>query len=510
MVPEEDTMTNRKHVRYLLLVVVLALTLGPASVAAAGPYFAAPALKISDVSPFTPGCNGAPQTGRVYPNSEVEPQVDVNPTDPSNIVGAWQQDRWTDGGANSLVAGVSKDGGSTWHEVVIPGITSCGGSGGFDNFVPYERATDPWVSFAPNGDVYFMSQTFNSSNATNAQLVSKSTDGGDTWGPPITLIKDTAGTVLNDKVALTADPTNPNLAYSVWTRLVFPNARASAAAGERALGFRGPTWFARTTNGGVSWEKARMIYDPGQVNQTIGNQIVVLPNGTLVNAFNLIYNFKNTGKVRGHNVAVMRSTDKGQTWSSPTIVSKLGYVQVKDPDSGQLVRTGDINPDVAVDETIGTPTSGNLYLVWQDARFSGGARAGVAFSKSTDGGLTWSAPVQINQVPSVSAFTATVHVADDGTIGVSYYDFRNNTSDTSTLPTDYWLVHSHDGGATWTDETHIAGPFDMKTAPDALGFFVGDYEGLSAVGNSFLSLSVQANSGDTNNRTDVFSTQVGP
>ena len=500
-------MTNGKPVRYLVLAVLLALILGPAGVAAALPYPDVPAdslTQVTDRSPFEhsfPACNdGARQTGRNYLNSEVEPQVDVDPTNPQHIVGAWQQDRWSNGGANSLVAGVSIDGGDTWTQVPIQGITRCGGGG------EYERATDPWVSFAPNGDVYFMSQTFNNTNATNAQLVSKSINGGETWGPPFTLIKDTAGTVLNDKVALTADPTNEKLAYSVWTRLVFPKERASAAAGERALGFRGPTWFARTTNGGVSWEKARMIYDPGQINQTIGNQIVVLPNGDLLNVFDLIYNFKNTNKVRGYNVAVMRSTDKGLTWSKPTIVSKLGQVQVKDPDTGQLVRTGDINPDVAVDRS-----SGALYLVWQDARFSGGARAGIAFSKSTDGGRTWSAPVQINQVSSVSAFTPTVHVADDGTIGVSYYDFRNNT-DSQPLDTDYWLVHSHDGGATWTDENHIAGPFDMKWAPDSpgRGFFVGDYEGLTAVGNSFLPFFVQANSDNANNASDVYSTRVGP
>jgi hypothetical protein len=218
MVPEEDTMTNRKPVRYLVLAVLLALTLGPASVAAAGSYIAAPPLQISNDSPFPPGCNGAPQTGRVYPNSEVEPQVDVNPTNSLNIVGAWQQDRWTDGGANSLIAGVSMDGGATWTKVEIPGITRCGGGG------EYERATDPWVSFAPNGDVYFMSQTFNTSNATNAQLVSKSTDGGLTWSDPITLIRDTKATILNDKVALTADPTNSNFAYSVWTRSRLPRA----------------------------------------------------------------------------------------------------------------------------------------------------------------------------------------------------------------------------------------------------------------------------------------------
>jgi len=67
---------------------------------------------------------------------------------------------------------------------------------------------------------------------------------------------------------------NPNLAYAIWDRLEFPNENAAGQAGEHAIGFRGPTWFARTTNGGASWEPARQIFDPGQVNQTIGNQIV--------------------------------------------------------------------------------------------------------------------------------------------------------------------------------------------------------------------------------------------
>ena len=110
-------MTNRRPVRYLVLAVLLALTLGPAGVAAAVDYpdvDVTSLTQISSVSPFKdrfPGCNGAAQTGTPYLNSEVEPQVDVNPTNPLNIVGAWQQDRWSNGGANSLVAGVSHDGG---------------------------------------------------------------------------------------------------------------------------------------------------------------------------------------------------------------------------------------------------------------------------------------------------------------------------------------------------------------------------------------------------------------
>ena len=127
------------------------------------------------------------------------------------------------------------------------------------------------------------------------------------------------------------------------------------------------------------------IYDPGQNDQTIGNQIVVLPNGTLVDIFNEIHN-DNSKKQRGSSVRVIRSTDRGVTWSAPIFVDLLGTIFVTDPESGDDVRTGDIIPDVAV------APNGDLYAVWQDARVNGGQADGVALSRSTDGGLTWSPP----------------------------------------------------------------------------------------------------------------------
>src|SRR6185312_11798852 len=118
--------------------------------------------------------------------------------------------------------------------------------------------------------------------------------------------KDTAPTVFNDKQSITADPDDANLVYAVWDRLVFPNERANVKAALHSAAFRGPIWFARSTNGGASWEQARSLFDPGQNDQTIGNQIVVLPDGQLVDIFNLIFN-QNTNKQRGSNVALIRS-----------------------------------------------------------------------------------------------------------------------------------------------------------------------------------------------------------
>jgi hypothetical protein len=50
----------------------------------------------------------------------------------------------------------------------------------------------------------------------------------------------------------------------------------------------------------------------------------------------------------------------------------------------------------------------------------------------------------------------------------------------------------------------------MRTAPDAGGFFVGDYEGLTAVNRRFAPFAVFANNGNLANRTDAFSTLVRP
>jgi Neuraminidase (sialidase) len=313
-------------------------------------------------------------------------------------------------------------------------------------------------------------------------LVSRSTDGGHNWSDPAVLRFDNPralGNSFNDKGPSPPIRPTPTSSNAIWDRLISPSENSSATAFERSVSFHGPTWFARSTDNGVTWETAHPIYDPKALNQTIGNQIVVEPNGTLVDGFNLIRNLQNKHKTRGFNVAILRSTDKGQTWEkTPTIVSSLQTVGVVDPDPNAPcpdpdaqgaceVRTGDIIPDFAVDRS-----SGALYAVWQDSRFSGGRHDDIAFSRSTDGGDTWSAPVKVNQTTNdAAAFTAAVHVRNNGTVAVTYYDFRNDVNGDDRLDTDHWMVYSHDGGATWdASESRLTeSSFDMRTASYALG-----------------------------------------
>jgi hypothetical protein len=502
---KEDFMSHLKQVRVIapLTVFVVVLTL-MASARSVLVHANPSAMLVSGPSPFASCTIGGPGTN--YVNAEVEPRVAVNPTNPSNIVGVFQQDRWSNGGAHGLVAGVSHDGGTSWSETWAHFSTCSGGTAA--NGGNYDRASDPWVSFAPNGDVYQIALSTSADGITSAISVSKSTSGGDTWSEPITLRRDSSAFNFNDKESITADPTSASYVYAVWDRSRFPSDNADFNA-LHSFAFRGDIWFSRTTDGGATWEPARAIFAPKSNEGTVGNQIVVLPNGTLVDIFSVL---KGSGRnAPGFFEAVIRSTDKGVTWSKPIIISQDLSVAVTDPDTGAPVRTSAGLPDITVDRTTGT-----LYAVWEDGRFSKGAHEDIALSRSTDGGLTWSAPVKVNQTTNnAAAFTPSVYVAANGTVGVTSYDFRNNTA-AAGVPADYWIVRCPSTSvdctnpANWS-ETHVAGPFDIEIAPVARGYFLGDYEGLTTVGsdfNTFLPFFVQTNTGNTTNRTDVFAASV--
>ena len=151
---------------------------------------------------------------------------------------------------------------------------------------------------------------------------------------------------------------------------------------------------------------------------------------------------------------------------------------------------------------IAVAPNGNLFVIWQDARFSDGARDGIALSRSIDGGLTWSGPMQINSAPCCTG------VHPERACARQWNDRRDvlrlslQPADPATLPTELIFARSTDG-VTW-QENRLTAAFDMLTAPFSRGLFIGDYHALTSANNVFIPVYVRTNSGDTANRTDVF------
>jgi hypothetical protein len=462
--------------------------------------------RISRATPFGPNCGGPTAGGTVYPNAEVEPWVSANPQNRSNLVAVWQQDRWSNGGAQGNLTGVSFDRGESWSLPTPPPFSRCAG-GNPANGGDYDRASDPWVSFGADGSAHQIALAISADQTISAILVSSSRDGGRTWGPIKTLQRDTTASLFNDKETITADPRDGRFVYAVWDRLQVqdPNVPTSP--------FSGDTLFARSTDGGRTWEPTRTILDfPDNSGiQSLGNQIVVLSDGTLVNVFNLI-------QQGVPFVAVQRSTDKGVTWSGPVIVdlmfSSAAVGQgVVDPFDGTPVRTGDILPEAAADPRPGSKT---LHIVWQDIRFTLAAplpivNDQIVIASSTDGGLSWSDPKRVSENDLTQAFTGSVEVDERGAIGVTYYDFTADNPAGGPLNTDYWFTASRDDGQTFSPRERLTQrSFDMRTAPFANGLFVGDYEGLATTRRRYHPVFVTANDGNLANRTDVFSTSLRP
>jgi hypothetical protein len=275
-------------------------------------------------------------------------------------------------------------------------------------------------------------------------------------------------------------------------------------------GSRQPSLIASTTDGGATWSAPHVIYDPGANNFTLFNQVVVLPNGTLVDMMLEFLARKNNdggGKFEARTT-VVRSTGGGVHWGQPIRIAE--QVPAFLLDVVQAQRVG--GQAIAVDRNPSSPGYGNLYAVWTDGRFSDNTFGDIAFSMSRDGGLTWSAASRANRTPAGhSAFTPSVAVAADGTVGVGYYDERNYSGG-PVITTDVWLSHCHattnsTSNANW-DETHVFGPFDQAQAPDAGGLFLGDYAGLAASGNAFYPYYALA--GNSADPADVWFARVGP
>ena len=136
--------------------------------------------------------------------------------------------------------------------------------------------------------------------------------------------------------------------------------------------------------------------------------------------------------------------------------------------------TGDVLPQPAFESAAVAP-DGTVYIAFEDSRSASSGAIGVV--RSLDGGLTWSSMT----LPGVSAFAFEPAIAVDqhGTVGVIWYDLRNDVPGDAGLTADVWFAHSDDRGTSWR-QTHLAGPTDIRTGPIDNNR-VGEYQGLAGL-----------------------------
>jgi hypothetical protein len=434
--------------------------------------------------------------GTNYPSAEEEPYVSANPRDPRNVVGIFQQDRWSNGGARGLSATYSRDG---KHFTQIPLPYSHCAPGGLN----YQRASDGWVSFGPDGTAYSSGLVFDATTPRNGVAASTSYDGGKTWKNTTELIKDTDPAFADDKNSVTADPLHPGTAYQVWDRI------QQVSSGPGAV-YDGPAYISITRDGGRSWSVARPFVDTSAVphSQTIGNVIVADPrSGTLYDFFEWqTYSDVTATTPVDLHFAVVRSEDQGRSWSKPETVATDTAVPEVHPnapgDPAKALRGGSGLPSPAVD-----PATGELYMAYEGSEFTGGKYDAIQLVHSMDGGRTWSGPTRVNQAPGAPAFTPSIAVDARGTVSLTYYDLRFLApGDTATLPAAAWLVTFARGGEQYPSERRISRVFDWLQAPYAgWGHFLGDYQGLVAEGGAVRPILIEANDSQPLDSTDAYS-----
>lgn len=304
--------------------------------------------------------------------------VVADPRDPDHIV-------VTD--ANMISAScawhTTFDRGKSWLDGVFElptGYTGCRINGPSGGHVPTGNAV-----MGPSGAVY---ATFGSAHLDDARresiIVAASTDGGKTWQARAAARPGPGGGYARPLMTASAGPSGQDAVMVAFWECTNIDARCPISR------------FVRSDDGG------RTFAAPVTVNDSMGgqdpSQPAVAPDGTIYVTYQLRYN---DGIV---DLVLAKSTDGGKTFVKSLIDTQPALGGTRGYDAAKLV----------VD-----PTSGALYTVFTDNRTG---RQAVIFRRSTDGGVTWAAPVGISPDQGATATRSPwMSVAPNGRIDVVFY-----------------------------------------------------------------------------------------
>ncbi|UCC30236.1 MAG: hypothetical protein JSU86_18805 [Phycisphaerales bacterium] len=342
-----------------------------------------------------------------------EPSLAVDPTNPSRIAIGWRQfDTIT---SNFRQAGwaYSHDAGQTW---TFPGVLE-----------PYEFGSDPVLDFDADGRFYYYSLQPYRGPGEWACYMYRSDDGGVTWPQETYAWGGDKGWFTIDRT----DGIGRGNIYCAWS--------INAAC-------CGPLVFNRSTNGGQIFS-----YPIGIPQSPRFGTLTVGPAGELY-----VVGYSGTFD----NFIVARSTNAQDPLAIPV------WDQVTSVDlGGSLAMSTGPNPAgllgqlwIASDHSNGL-YHGNLYVLGS-VDPAGYDPLDIHFARSTNGGLTWSEPVRVNDDATDNGawqWFGTMSVAPNGRIDVIWNDTRG---DVSGRFSELYYSFSLDGGLTWAENVPLSQPFD--------------------------------------------------
>jgi hypothetical protein len=314
----------------------------------------------------------------------------------------------------------SNDGGITWccassdpsHlGTLIPGVTHLTGG-------PYDAGGDPALAFDSQGNVYYAGLGFNRLSPPNTVTVSKGTfDGGGhlSWSLPTFINQTTAPSTINDKEWIAADwhGSSPyrDRVYVSWTRFIFNPINGAYK--------QSPIFFAYSTDGGNTFSDPVNI--SGSAHYAQGSRPIVGYDGTVY----VVYE-GSTRLASLNSTYIVKSTDGGATFSKPLAVATVADIippastafRVNSFPAGAAAPNGDLylawSGEVPNDDsTYGGTTACAYFWVGRSAVYTN-CHSVAVYSKSSDGGATWSAPAPIFSTINGNDRVAVGYPAPDG------------------------------------------------------------------------------------------------